>query len=121
MFKLVMLAVVAMGCAGTARSSDVYRRDTRAMLETRNAQLATCYDDALKVDPKIGGMVAVKFTVEKKTGMFTKPTIDPTRSNASEALVTCVLRVVDGLALQPPDAREGRATFVYELSAKPAT
>jgi hypothetical protein len=109
------VAILALGCAATKRDRTSYRRDTLQVLETRNPAVKTCYDEALKVDPTVKGTITVQFVVEKKSGAFTKVTIDPTKSNAPESAVSCVLGAVNGLKLEPPDASEGRATFVYEL------
>src|SRR5262249_27071268 len=46
-----LIASVA-ACGGTARGLEAYRTDTANLLETRNAQLQSCYDDALKSDAK---------------------------------------------------------------------
>lgn len=112
---LVLCAIGLLGCAGTKRSQAVYRQDTQAVLETRRDRITTCYDQALETDPKITGMVTVRFVVEKKTGTFRSTTVDPTKSNATEPLVVCVLEAMKGLTLNPPDSNEGRATFVYEF------
>lgn len=112
---LVLAAALAAGCAATKRSSQVYRADTQKVLEARNDQIKTCYDDALKADASLAGKVTVRFVVEKKTGTFTKATVDPAQSDAKEPLVLCVLNAVAGLKLEPPDTNEGQATFSYML------
>jgi hypothetical protein len=109
-------------CSAHVRSPETYRNDTQRVLETRNARVKSCYDEALAADANVSGVVTVRFIVEKKTGTFTKATIDPTKSTATEPLVLCVLNAVNGLKLEPPDKNEGQATFVYELRpAPPAT
>ncbi len=120
-FGLVAIGMIGMAaCSATKRSQAVYRQDTQAVLETRRDRITTCYDKALETDPKITGLVTVRFIVEKKTGTFRSATVDPTKSNATEALVVCVLEAVKGLALNPPDTNEGQATFVYEFKPGPA-
>jgi len=114
----VVLGMVA-GCSFAARSPDMYRDDTQKLLDTRNAQLKACYDDALKTDAKMAGTVTVQFVVEPETGKVTKAAIDKTKSTAPDALGQCVIRSVDGLVLQPPDANEGQATFSYEFKPNP--
>jgi len=109
----IALALVA--CSATARGPETYRHETQKALETRSAGVKSCYDKALETDPGINGLVAVRFIVERKTGIFTRVTIDPTKSTATETLVSCVLGAVNGLKLEPPDANEGQATFVYEF------
>jgi hypothetical protein len=108
-------------CSAHVRSPETYRDDTQQVLETRNARVKRCYDQALAADPTVSGVVTVRFVVEKQTGAFTKATIDPAKSTAKEPLVLCVLDAVNGLRLEPPDKHEGQATFVYELRPTPAT
>ena len=114
------LVATTLACGGTARGLEAYRDDTNKLLETRNAQLQTCYNDALKVDGKLSGMVTVQFVVEQKTGAITKPSVDQSKSTAPPALGDCVVKAIDGLTLAPPDRNEGRATFVYEFKPAPA-
>jgi hypothetical protein len=114
---LSCLATLALGaCAGSARSVETYRADTRALLETRSAAIKTCYDKTLAGDPSAKGIVAVTFTVEKKTGEVKKAMLDSAKTSASGALSECVLQAIAGLKLAPPDANDGEATFVYELA-----
>lgn len=108
------IATVA-ACGGTARGLEAYRTDTANLLETRNAQLQSCYDDALKADAKMAGTVTVQFVVEKKTGMIENAQVDAAKSTAPAPLGQCVVKAVDGLVLAPADKNEGRATFTYEF------
>lgn len=110
----------AAACSGTARGLEAYRADTGKLLETRSAQLKSCYDDALKTDAKLAGTVTVQFVVQKGTGVITGPAVDQTKSTAPPALGQCVVNAIDGLTLAPPDRNEGRATFVYEFTPAPA-
>lgn len=116
----VLAAALLAGCAGTKRSPQAYRADTQQVLATRDDQIKRCYDKVLAADAAATGTVTVHFVVEKKTGAFTKATVDPSHSNAREPLVMCVLEAMNGLKLQPPDANEGQASFTYELTPTPA-
>ena len=116
--RLVALLVIVGGagaCSGTARGLEAYRTDTQSLIATRNAQVQSCYDQALTTDAKAAGTVAVQFVVEKKTGVVTKASLDAKRTTAPEAVGSCVLKAMDGLKLDPPDRNEGQATFVYEF------
>ena len=113
---LTLFAVAMTACAATKRSPQAYRVATQEVLETRHAQIKRCYDAQLEKDATASGTVTIQFVVEKKTGAFTKATIDPSTSNAKEPLTLCVLEAVKGLRLDPPDANEGRAKFTYQLS-----
>ncbi|MEO8845306.1 MAG: AgmX/PglI C-terminal domain-containing protein [Kofleriaceae bacterium] len=109
----VMIGTV--GCSGTARGLDAYRTDTQALLDTRNPQLQTCYDEALKANAKLAGTVTVSFVVEKKSGAIASPMVDAAKSTAPAPLGDCVVKAIQGLQLTPGDRHEGRATFVYEF------
>jgi hypothetical protein len=102
-------------CAGTSRGVETYRADTSKLLESREPQLKSCYDDALKADGKLAGTVTVQFIIENKTGMVVNAAVQPDHTTAPAILGQCVLKAVDGLVLAPPDRNEGRATFVYEF------
>jgi hypothetical protein len=114
-----LVASVA-ACAGTARGPEAYRDDTGKLLETRTAQLQSCYSDALKADARLSGTVTVQFVVAPRTGAITQPSVDQSKSSAPPVLGDCVVKAIDGLTLAPPDAHEGRATFVYEFKPNPA-
>lgn len=118
LFAVSLLASVA-ACAGTARGLEAYRTDTNNLLETRSAQLKSCYEDALKTDGKLAGTVTVQFIVEKQTGAIANAAVEQDKTTAPPILGQCVVKAVDGLVLAPPDRNEGRATFVYEF--KPTT
>jgi hypothetical protein len=118
--SVVASLVASLGaCSGTARGLEAYRTDTNNLLETRSAQLESCYSDALKTDEKLAGTVTVQFIVEKKTGVIAKPVVDPANSTAPPVLGECVVKAIDGLVLTPPDRNEGHATFVYEFKPNP--
>jgi hypothetical protein len=118
-FALVM-GVGASACSGTARGLEAYRADTQKLLDTRDAQLAGCYQTALQADPTLKGTVTVDFVVEKKSGVIGKIVVDPAQSNASKTLDDCVVNAVTGLMLAPADRHEGKATFVYDFNLTPA-
>ncbi len=105
-------------CSGTSRGLEAYRNDTQQLLDSRSAQIRSCYDAALKADATLAGTVAVNFVVEEKTGTIGMAALDPAKTTAPRALGDCVLGAVQGLKLEPPDHNEGRASFVWEF--KPA-
>jgi len=114
-FSLAVLALVS-GCSFYARSPDQYRDDTSNLLNTKTAELNTCYDNVVKTEPAAAGKVTVTFTVEPKTGTITKVAADPARTTAPQSLVTCVVTAINGLALSPADQRNGLATFEYDFA-----
>lgn len=110
---------VTAACSYHARSAEKYRNDTQALLDTRQAAIKQCYDTALASQGDLQGTVAIQFTVEEDTGRVMNVAVSPAGTNAPEPLSQCVLNSVQGLALTPPDAREGLATFVYEFRVNP--
>jgi hypothetical protein len=115
---MLVACAVAGGCSFHARDAESYRKDTRELLETKNTDLKACYDLELQRDPKAQGVVVVTFMVQKETGKIVEPKVDEVASSAPSTLGQCVVRLIDGLALQPPDERDGNATFRWEFQLK---
>jgi hypothetical protein len=115
-FAMPVVASALLGCTFMARSPDKYRDDTSNLLSTKATELNTCYDNAVKTNPGIGGKVTVRFTVENKTGKILDVTADPARTTAPQPLIDCVVTSISGLVLSPPDQRTGDATFEYEFA-----
>ena len=110
-------STTSLGCSFHARDADSYRKATRALLETRKTEVQTCYDAELKKNPNAAGTVVVNFKVEQKTGKIAQAKVDAS-SDAPAGLSQCVVNAIDGLALDPPDAREGDATFRWEFKVQ---
>lgn len=119
LFSLVTFAALT-GCGFAARSPEMYRDDTQKVLETKSADIKACYDGILHGKPGVGGKVTVKFEVEEDTGKLKNVTVDQASSNAPPEVGECVKKSLEGLAINPPDARLGQAAFVYEFSQPPA-
>lgn len=109
---LTLTAAIA-GCAHVARDEAQYRDDTRSLLQSRNAQIKSCYDNALATDPSVAGTVTVNFVVEKKTGVVNSVQVDPSQTQAPTTLQNCVVKAMDGLVLTPEDRKTGEATFSW--------
>ena len=119
-FSLVAALTLSVGCTFVARDPDGYRTDTRELMDTRSPDIKDCYDVALQTDESVGGTVVVNFTVEQKTGKILNPMVDEAKTNAPAELSQCVVSAIDGLQLDPPDQREGQATFSWSFEAQPA-
>jgi hypothetical protein len=121
--KLVSVAVLAAlapslgACSASiyARSPDDYRLATRALLESKESSFKQCYEGVLSGTPDAAGTVAVAFVVEEKTGKILTPSSLP-ESTAPEPLRECVVKGLDGLALDPPDQRKGVATMTFDFA-----
>ncbi len=110
-------ATFLLGCQFYARSPEDYAKETEALVATKKDEIKSCYDEVLEEDKKAGGVVAVNFTVESKTGKIVNPVVDDEKTTAPEALSSCVVKSMEGLTLDPPDQREGVASFEYEFKA----
>jgi hypothetical protein len=114
-----LLTVVVTGCSFAARTPEMYRDDTKAVLETKNNDIRACYDGVLKGTPGAGGKVTVKFNVETEAGKFTNIAVDKPNTTAPADVADCVVKSINGLGVTPPDKREGEATFVWDFQAPP--
>ena len=112
---LLALCVSAAACSVNVRDPNMYAQDTQKVLESRNAAIKTCYDQALKTDAKVAGTVTVKFTVKADTGELTDIKVDAAGTTAPETLSQCVVTSIQGLKLAPPDDQEGLATFTWNF------
>ena len=117
-FALLTL-VLAAGCSFHARSPDEYRDATQALLDTKSADIKTCYDGALKGKADLAGTVTVHFTVEAETGKISNVSADAAKTQAPEVLTQCVVKALEGLSLNPPDANPGDASFEYKFVVGP--
>lgn len=113
---LLLAAAGASACEFHARSPEEYQQATRGVLDSRSGQIKACYDNVLKTDKTAAGMVVVHFTVTEETGAITGAEVTK-ESTAPEALGQCIVQALDGLAIDPPDERQGDATFVWEFKA----
>lgn len=112
---IALTLLPALGCSLHARSPDEYRDATEALLQTKNADVKLCYDEALKTNKDLAGDVTVHFKVEAETGKLFDLTVDAAKTKAPEQLSQCVVKALTGLALNPPDANLGDATFAYSF------
>jgi hypothetical protein len=119
MLKIVTLSGLALvlgACSTHIRSPDQYQTDTAAALETRSAEIKSCYDEALKSNKTVAGTVKVKFTIKGETGKVTDPQIEPDGTTAPAELQTCVTNALSGFQLEPPDDNDGIATYTWEFT-----
>jgi hypothetical protein len=108
-----LLLLGSSACTFVARDAEGYRNDTRALLETRSAEIKECYDVILQTSESVAGDVVVNFTVEKKTGKVMNPAIDTAKTTAPAEIGKCIVDAIDGLQLDPADQREGQASFSW--------
>lgn len=114
----LLLGVCLTGCSFAARNDQMYLKDTRELLQTRDGAISSCYDNALKADEKAAGTVTVRFKVEAETGHIVDPQVDADNSSASSTLSDCVVAALEGLTLEPADARDGDATYTWSFVVK---
>jgi hypothetical protein len=114
---LFVMTMASTGCSFHARDAEGYRKDTRTLLESKNADIKSCYDAALVKNPSVSGNVIVHFTVQSETGTVKDAKVDPS-SSAPADLSQCVVNAIQGLTLDPPDARDGDATYSWEFQVR---
>ncbi|MBN1609912.1 MAG: hypothetical protein JW940_24995 [Polyangiaceae bacterium] len=112
--SFALLAIV--GCEYHARSPEQYRDDTQTLIQGNAPAIEQCYTAALQQDQSLAGQVRVTFVVEPETGRIVNPQADP---SAPPALGQCVVQVLGGLTLAPPDEREGQVTWTFEFQPRP--
>jgi hypothetical protein len=120
MKKILAIAATAAfvsGCSFAARSPEMYRDDTKAVLDTKSNDIRACYDGVLKATPGVAGKVTVKFEVETEQGKIVNVAVDKPNTTAPDAVAECVTKSINGLGITPPDKRVGQATFVWDFSA----
>ncbi len=117
-FGLVALLASVTGCQFAARSPEDYRDATQKVLDTKAGDIKACYDAGLKNNQTLQGRVAVQFTVEAESGNIKDVKLDPAGTTAPADVSSCVTNALVGLKLDPPDARDGIATWTYDFSAK---
>jgi hypothetical protein len=116
--RMVLVAcIVAAGCGhGMNRDQAAYRDATREVIAARSGQIKSCYDAVLAQQPALAGRVVVSFKVAAETGQVFDPAIDKAGTTAPPDLSQCVLRAMDGVALNPPDKKEAQATFSWNFA-----
>jgi hypothetical protein len=107
------------GCSFAARSPEMYRDDTKAVLETKNNDIRACYDGVLASAPGSQGKVTLTFEVETEQGKIVNIAVDKANTTAPDPVAECVTKSINGLGLAPPDKRTGQATFSWEFTAPP--
>lgn len=112
------------GCSFAARSPEMYRDETKAVLDKKNDEIRACYDGVLKGTPGAAGKVTVNFDVvadgETDAGKIANVRTEKTGTTAPPAVAECVTKTIAGAGpLSPPDKRKGDAAFVYEFTAPP--
>jgi hypothetical protein len=114
--SLLVLVAATAGCEFHARGAEDYRDVTQALLDTKAQDIKACYDGALKGQADLQGRVTVQFVVEAESGKIKDVKVDPAGTTAPEVLSACVTNSISGLALTPPDKRDGIATWVYDFT-----
>jgi hypothetical protein len=111
------LLALTIGCEFHARSPEDYRDATQALLESNSAPMEQCYTSALQQNPNLAGQVMVNFTVQAETGRVADVQV---AEGSDPTLGDCVTQALTGLALTPPDERNGLATWTFEFQPRPA-
>ncbi len=108
-----------LGCSFLKRDAKRYRDDTTALLQQNNSALKQCYDTVLKSESSAAGTVVVTFKLKHETGKIFDVQVVDDKSTAPQGVRDCVAQSVSGLAIDPPDAVDGHATYSYEFEIAP--
>jgi hypothetical protein len=109
------LCALSSGCSSLqTRSPDDYRRATRTMLESKESDFKSCYEDVIKKTPDAQGSVVVQFTVEEKTGKIVNAASLPS-STAPGPLRACVVKGLSAMQLDPPDRHQGVGMMTFDF------
>ena len=112
-----LVSFLLAGCSFAARSPEMYRDDTKAVLDTKSNDIRACYDGVLATQPGVQGRVTVKFDVDVESGKIVNVAVDKAGTTAPAPLADCVTKSLTGLGIAPPDKMKGEATFTWEFAA----
>lgn len=116
--SLAVLAVGALGCSFGLRSPEMYKKDVRALLETRNGEIKACYDGVIKGSKDAVGNVVLHFDVAEDSGKILNIKVDD-KSTAPAPVRDCVSNSLQNLVLKPGDENPAKATYSYEFEIAP--
>lgn len=89
------------------------------LLTLHQADLLSCYEDALQSEPLLSGRVSVAITISDRGGLFTAVSVvDNTTGAASVA--TCLVRTVRAIGSVSPGPVGGSVTYTVPLVFEPA-
>lgn len=115
---VLAVSFAAAGCA--YRSPEMYRDDTKKVLDGKANDIKACYDGVVRTTPGAAGKVTVDFEVETEEGKITNVKVDKANTTAPDAVSECVTKNLAGLVVAPPDKRLGQAKAVWEFSVPKA-
>lgn len=116
--SLVLVSALSVGCSFAARNPKSYSDVVEKEISTRKKEIKKCYDAILDKDEKAGGLVVVKFKVAAESGEIQDVKVDEKKTTASKEVVACLVDNMNGLKIDPPDQREGHASFEFEFKGK---
>lgn len=115
LLALASLAPLMVACSGALRSPEMYRDDTGKVFASKAGDMKACYDDFLKIMPRVGGTVTVKFTWSSEDGTLKDTAVDVPNTTAPALVQQCVTKALTGLTLDPKDAKDGLGSWKFEF------
>lgn len=135
-----LIVIPLLGCITYIRDPENLEIEVVELVEEREEALSNCYDEQLakaqfdielterkKQGPyadigpavteqvsRLNGTVVLSFFIDKKTGNFSRLTVEPT-STAAPPLVQCVVNTLQTLKLDPADQRTGKVTLAWDF------
>ena len=86
------------------------------MRQNSRSRFRACYETALRVNPNVGGRVAVKFVIGRDGSVMNAA--DGGSDLPDQSVISCVVRNFTQLSFPKPD--DGVATVIYPLLFTPA-
>jgi len=137
---LALLLTPLLACVAYIRDPENLELEVVEIIEANEDSLVDCYEKQLAntqfkiesierskqgpyadIGPAVSkhvaqfnGTVVLSFFVEKKTGNFSHPRVEPTNT-ASQPLVQCVIDSLNDLKLEPVDQRTGKVTLAWDF------
>jgi hypothetical protein len=107
----VVLLLVLCACSFVARGPTQYREDVDTLIDQRTPQITQCYADHIGGDPPMVGNLVLDLTVSRHTGEVGQVVVVESETTVSDEMAECVQLALVGLRLEPPDWRDGQATY----------
>lgn len=89
------------------------------LLTLHQADLLSCYEDALQSEPLLSGRIHLQITVREHGGLFSAVTVDENTTGAA-GVAACVVRTVRAIGSVSPGPVGGSVTYGVPLVFEPA-
>lgn len=102
--------------AGCAVLTPTFKNDLTSTLRAAKPQLSQCYADGLKRNPKLGGPVTLKLTVQRGATALTNVSVVAPQP-ADDDFEKCVVGVAEGLKIPRAPVLTVRADYPLSFTS----